>query len=118
HGTHAPTYVYRYDFAPRMLRWAGLGATHATELFAVFDLYRSGPGALLTAGADRRAALQVSGQVQRRWRAFSRTGVPGEDWPAYTADDRAVLVFDQKSRVELNPSPERRMAWAGFSLAR
>ncbi|MEO8814378.1 MAG: carboxylesterase/lipase family protein, partial [Mycobacterium sp.] len=32
HGTHAPTYVYRYDFAPRMLRWAGLGATHATEL--------------------------------------------------------------------------------------
>ena len=56
--------------------------------------------------------------MQRRWRAFGRTGVPGEDWPVYTADDRAVLVFDQKSRVEFNPSPERRMAWAGFSLAR
>ena len=36
HSRHAPTYVYRYDYAPRTLRWAGLGATHATELLAVF----------------------------------------------------------------------------------
>jgi para-nitrobenzyl esterase len=118
HGAHAPTYVYRYDFAPRVLRWSGLGATHATELFAVFDVYRSGGlGRLLTAGADRRAALRVSDQVQRRWRAFSRDGVPGDDWPVYTRDDRAVMVFDRKTRVEYDPAPERRMAWEGFTLA-
>ncbi|WP_066913134.1 carboxylesterase/lipase family protein, partial [Mycobacterium interjectum] len=34
HGAHAPTYLYRYDYAPRTLRWSGLGATHATELLA------------------------------------------------------------------------------------
>ncbi|WP_407687733.1 carboxylesterase/lipase family protein [Mycobacterium sp. HUMS_1102779] len=118
HGTHAPTYLYRYDYAPRTLRWSGLGATHATELFAVFDIYRTRFGALLTAAADRRAALRVSNQVQRRWRSFSHTGVPGEDWPAYTAEDRAVMVFDHKSRVEFDPHPHRRMAWEGFSLAR
>lgn len=117
HGAHAPTYLYRYDFAPRTLRWSGLGATHATELFAVFDVYRSRFGQLLTAAADRRAALRVSNQVQRRWRWFSRTGVPGDDWPAYTADERAVMVFDNKTRVEFDPHPERRMAWDGFSLA-
>ncbi|MEB3068335.1 carboxylesterase/lipase family protein [[Mycobacterium] vasticus] len=119
HSRHAPTYVYRYDFAPRALRWAGLGATHATELFAVFDIYRSGGlGFLLTAGADRRAALEVSGHVQRRWGAFSRTGVPGDDWPLYTEADRAVMVFDRKPRVEYDPAPERRVAWQGFTLAR
>ena len=118
HGAHAPTYLYRYDYAPRTLRWSGFGATHATELLAVFDVYRTRFGALLTAAADRRAALRVSNQVQRRWRAFSRTGVPGEDWPLYTADDRAVMVFDRKSRVEFDPHPHRRMAWDGFSLAR
>jgi para-nitrobenzyl esterase len=117
HGTHAPTYLYRYDYAPRTLRWSGLGATHATELLAVFDVYRTRFGALLTAAADRRAALRVSNQVQRRWRAFSRTGVPGEDWPVYTAADRAVMVFDRKSRVEFDPHPHRRLAWDGFSLA-
>ncbi len=118
HGTNAPTYLYRYDYAPRTLRWSGLGATHATELFAVFDVYRTRVGALLTAAADRRAALRVSNQVQRRWWSFSRTGVPGDDWPAYALADRAVMVFDRKCRIEFDPHPHRRMAWDGFSLAR
>ncbi|WAJ42943.1 carboxylesterase/lipase family protein [Mycobacterium sp. Aquia_216] len=117
HSSHAPTYLYRYDYAPRMLRWSGLGATHATELLAVFDFYRTRLGAFLTAAADQRAALRVSNEVQRRWRAFSRSGVPGDDWPAYTVDDRAVMVFDRKWRIEFDPHPHRRMAWAGFSLA-
>ncbi|HET9874967.1 MAG TPA: carboxylesterase/lipase family protein [Mycobacterium sp.] len=117
HGAHAPTYVYRYDFAPRVLRWSGLGATHATELLAVFDVYRSGLGTLLTAGADRRTALYVSDQVQQRWRRFSRDGVPGDGWPTYTDADRAVMVFDRRCRVEFDPHAERRMAWEGFSLA-
>lgn len=82
HGANAPTYLYRYDYAPRTLRWSGFGATHATELFAVFDIYRTRFGALLTAAADRRAALRVSNEVQRRWRCFSQIGVPGDDWPA------------------------------------
>jgi para-nitrobenzyl esterase len=118
HGGHAPAYLYRYDYAPRVLRWAGLGATHATELLAVFDIYRTRLGALLTAAADRHAALRVSNDVQRRWRSFSRTGVPGDDWPAHTTSDRAVMVFDRRSRVEYDPHPERRMAWEGFSPAR
>ncbi|MGO9382348.1 MAG: carboxylesterase/lipase family protein [Mycobacterium sp.] len=117
HGSHAPTYLYRYDYAPRTLRWSGLGATHATELLAVFDVYRTRFGALLTAAADRRDALRVSNHVQRRWRSFSHTGSPGDDWPVYTPADRAVMVFDRRSRVEFDPHPHRRMAWDGFSLA-
>jgi para-nitrobenzyl esterase len=118
HGSHAPTYLYRYDYAPRVLRWSGLGATHATELLAVFDIYRTRFGALLAAAADRRSALRVSNEIQRRWRHFSHHGVPGHDWPVYTSTDRAVMVFDHRPRVEFDPHPERRMAWAGFSLAR
>lgn len=117
HGANAPTYLYRYDYAPRTLRWSGFGATHATELFAVFDIYRTRFGALLTAAADRRAALRVSNEVQRRWRCFSQIGVPGDDWPAYTQDDRAVLVFDRRCRIEFDPHQHRRIAWDGFSLA-
>jgi para-nitrobenzyl esterase len=118
HSRHAPAYLYRYDYAPRVLRWSGLGATHATELLAVFGIYRTKFGALLTAAADRRSALRVTNEVQRRWRSFARIGVPGDDWPAYTDIDRAVMVFDRKSHLEFDPHPERRMAWQGFSLAR
>jgi para-nitrobenzyl esterase len=118
HGRHAPAYLYRYDYAPRVLRWSGLGATHATELLAVFGIYRTRLGGLLSAAADRRSALRVTNEVQSRWRSFSLTGVPGDDWPTYTDADRAVMVFDRKSHLEFDPHPERRMAWEGFSLAR
>jgi para-nitrobenzyl esterase len=117
HGKYAPAYLYRYDFAPRPLHWAGLGATHATELLAVFGVYRSKFGALLTAGVDRRAARRVTKEVQGRWLAFSRTGIPGDGWPHYTDADRAVMVFDRTSHVEYDPHPERRIAWEGFSVA-
>jgi para-nitrobenzyl esterase len=118
HGRHAPAYVYRYDYAPQALRWSGLGATHATELLAVFGVYRTKFGALLSGPVDRRSALRVTSEVQRRWRSFSRTGTPGDGWPAYTDTDRAVMVFDRKSHLEFDPHPERRIAWQGFSLAR
>ncbi|WP_236983193.1 MULTISPECIES: carboxylesterase/lipase family protein [Mycobacterium] len=117
HGQHAPTYLYRYDFAPRTLQWSGFGATHAMELLAVFDVYRTRLGALLTAAADRHHALRVSNEIQRRWRSFSRTGLPGDDWPMHSHPERAVLVFDRKTRVEFDPHQHRRLAWDGFSLA-
>lgn len=116
HAHVAPTYLYRYDFAPRTLHWAGLGATHGTELLAVFGVYRSRVGAVLTAGVDQRAAVKVSHQVQTRWQEFSRTGVPG-DWPAYNRGERPVLVFDRHTHVEYDPHQHRRQAWSGFTLA-
>lgn len=118
HAKLAPTYVYRYDFAPRTLHWTGFGATHATELLAVFGIYRSRVGAVLTAGVDQRAAVKVSHQVQTRWQEFARSGVPGADWPVYNRDQRPVLVFDRHTHVEYDPNPHRREAWAGFTLAR
>ena len=118
HGRYAPTFLYRYDYAPRTLNWSGLGATHATELLALFDVYRTRVGSLLTVAADRRSALRVSNELQSRWRAFSRDKVPGWDWPAYAPEDRAVMVFDRRSRVEFDPTPKRRQAWEGLTLTR
>jgi para-nitrobenzyl esterase len=112
----SPTYVYRYDYAPRPLHWSGLGATHATELFAVFDVYRSRLGAALTLVGDRKAARRVSNDVQRCWREFARTGKPGGGWPPYNLHDRAVMVFDRNPGIEFDPHPERRGAWDGFTL--
>ena len=117
HSRHAPTYHYRYDYAPRPMQWTGFGATHGTELLAVFDFYDTRLGSMLTVAGDRRSARQVSRDVQRRWRSFSRTGVPGDDWPTYTTTDRATMIFDRRSRVEFDPAGARREAWAALSAA-
>ncbi|MCX2714719.1 carboxylesterase/lipase family protein [Mycolicibacterium sp. J2] len=117
HSRHRPTYVYRYDYAPRILNWSGLGATHAMELLAVFGVYGTRWGGLLTAAADGASARRVTREVQMRWGSFSRTGNPGEGWPRYDENMRAVLVFDRNTHLEYDPAAERRRAWAGFTLA-
>jgi para-nitrobenzyl esterase len=116
HARHAPTYLYRYDYTPRLLSWSGFGATHGTELLAVFDVYRSRFGRLLTLADDRSAALQVSDDIQRRWISFGYKGIPGYDWPRYGERERPVMIFDRRSRIEHDPAPARRRAWANLSL--
>ncbi|BCO39058.1 carboxylic ester hydrolase [Mycobacterium paraintracellulare] len=118
HSGHAPTYRYRYDYAPRILRWLGLGATHGTDLLALFDIYRSKLGRALTLAGDRRSALRVSDDVQTRWLTFARTGTPGAGWPPYREPDRTVMIFDRTPRAESDPSAARRVAWQEFARAR
>lgn len=110
HSRVAPTYAYRYDFYTKVLGKLGVGATHATELFAVFGAYRSALGAPLSVG-DWGATARVTADVQSRWGAFAHTGVPGDDWPRYSVDDRETLVIDRSDRIEADPDGERRLAW-------
>ncbi|MGK2317330.1 carboxylesterase/lipase family protein [Gordonia rhizosphera] len=110
HGAVAPTYVYRYDFSTRVLEVAGMGATHATEMFAVFGAYRTAIGAGLALG-DWRSTGRVIRSVQDRWGAFATAGVPGSGWPTYDPDARRVLIIDDPDRVEHDPDGARRAAW-------
>ena len=114
HSEHAATYAYRYDYSPKVMRWLGLGATHASELLAVFGIYRGKAGRLLTQLGDRRDALRVTGEVQDQWLAFAKTGEPLPSWPRYTPKVRATRIFDKHSYVEVDPMRARREAWHGF----
>ncbi|CQA08774.1 Probable carboxylesterase LipT [Mycobacteroides abscessus] len=82
----------------------------------MFDSYRGAMGTVMAGALGRRDAVRVSNDVQRRWLAFARSGVPGDGWPTYGPPDRAVMVFDHATRVELDPEAARRAAWEGFSL--
>lgn len=99
-------YFYRFDAAVPVL-----GATHAGELVYLWNW--SGIPALLLAGrrsADRRA---LGARMRQHWVDFVRDGSPGEDWPEFELDRRAVRVFDPAGdRVEQDPSGARRLAWA------
>jgi para-nitrobenzyl esterase len=118
HSRHLPTYVYRYDYSPRILRRLGFAGAHGTDLLATFDLYRrSRIARLLTAAGDHRTALRVSDDLQSRWLAFAATANPGNDWPAYADPKRAMMIFDRKSRVEADPVSARRLAWREFVRA-
>ncbi|WP_433524750.1 carboxylesterase/lipase family protein [Nocardia pseudovaccinii] len=116
HSCYAPTYSYRYDFAPRTLRLARIGATHATELIPVFGAANSPIGRAFTAAGGRRGMQSVTRQFQDNWLAFARTGRPLPSWPAYTEDRRTTLIIDEITRLENDPDKAKRIAWQGIRV--
>ncbi|KAA0023750.1 carboxylesterase/lipase family protein [Antrihabitans cavernicola] len=111
HSAHAPTYNYRYDFAPRLLNRIGLGAAHATEMFAVFGFGNTAFGRSLTALGGRRGLRAATETMQGHWLSFAKYGAPLTSWPAYTTELRRTLVIDATSRVVSDVNADRRLAW-------
>jgi len=114
HARFAPTFMYRFDFAPRLLRLTGFDATHAVELFAVFDQSGTPLGRALTGLGGRRDLRAVASAMQRHWLHVAHRAEPLPSWPAYDEKDRATMVFDTVTRVEHDPRRERRLAWEGY----
>ena len=114
HSRNAPTFAYRYDLAPRLLRLAGLDATHAAEIVPVFGELDTPFARLQTVLGGRAALRAVSARMQAHWVHFARHGGPEPGWPAYDVEHRRTLIFDATDRVEADPRAERRRAWTGF----
>ncbi len=114
HSGFAPTFVYRFDIAPRLLRLTGHDATHGLELFALFDRM-SGPfGRALSALGGRRAFVAAGARMRAAWLRFAHEGVPTPSWPRYESRRRRTLIIDRVDRVEKDPRSEKRRAWQEF----
>lgn len=115
HAAVAPTHVYRFDLAPRLLRLAGVDATHVAEIAPVFGEVDGPLSRALTALGGRAALRAASARMLEHWTSFARHGAPGPGWPAYDAEHRRTLIIDGTDRVETDPRAERRRAWEGFA---
>jgi para-nitrobenzyl esterase len=106
----APVYHYSLDWGSP---FAGgrMGAHHAMDLPFVFDTTEV---PLSTKGAD--GAPELAAAMSATWAAFARTGTPGNpaipEWPAYTTDRRATMVFDTRCRAVDDPGREARLLWS------
>jgi para-nitrobenzyl esterase len=87
-----------------------VGAFHGLEVPFVFDCTDRSP--MTGQGADARAVAAAMGDA---WVRFAATGDPG--WPAYTADERATMVFDVEPRVELDPGGTERRVLEDLGLS-
>ncbi|MBE7160894.1 MAG: carboxylesterase/lipase family protein [Williamsia herbipolensis] len=113
-----PVWMYRYDHASPLMRAAGLGAAHGTELPYLFGAFRT-PIGRIVAGTDLpRVRRRLHDVLAGSWTAFVRDGAPshrGWSWPRYEESSRSVLSIDTVSRVLHDPHPEVRRAWTGVT---
>ncbi|MEX2206874.1 MAG: carboxylesterase family protein [Myxococcota bacterium] len=110
----APAYVYEFAFSGVSAQ-GPTGAFHGLEQPFVFGTRRiHALGPLIEDGAEAKA---LSRRMREAWTAFTRSGNPRSPlvgpWPAYTAPDRATLVFDADTRVEHAPRDAERRFWDG-----
>ncbi|WP_379162155.1 carboxylesterase/lipase family protein [Paenibacillus sp. sgz5001063] len=103
----APVWMYRFD-------WTVQGhpllekAVHGAEILYVFGNLHllKQYGLTVTPAMEKLSEL-----MQKTWTAFAHRGnpsIPGLEWPEYSADSRATVIFDGETRVVLDPDAEKR----------
>jgi para-nitrobenzyl esterase len=108
----AATYSYRFDWESP---FAGgvLGACHGLELPFVFGTVHN-PVIALFSGGDERAH-RLADAMQSAWVAFAATGDPtcveAGEWPRYTPDRRATMLFGATCSVQDAPDEQERRLW-------
>ena len=98
----APAYQYIYAWRTPMLDDRP-GTFHSSEIAFVFD-----NGDLCTRySGGGTEALRLSSAIGEAWASFARTGKPGHrglpDWPSYSAEKRATMVFNSPCAVKNDP---------------
>jgi para-nitrobenzyl esterase len=107
----APVYVYLFTWETPVLK-GRLKSPHALDIPFVFDNVENDG---LTGKLPTRFAL--ADKMSRAWIAFARSGNPSHagipSWPAYSAERRPTMLFNDECRVENDPYRAERLAWSG-----
>jgi para-nitrobenzyl esterase len=103
--------VYMYLFSWRSPAQNGrLRAPHTVEIPFVFD--NTDIPTVMTKSPTAKALAEKTSSA---WIAFAKSGDPNHaglpKWPAYSASERATMVFDTVCRTENDPGSAERRAW-------
>jgi len=94
----APVYVYLFEWQSPV-NDGSLGAAHGMELPFMFN--NIAMARTLTGGGEEAYAL--ADKISSAWISFVKTGNPNHEglpeWPAYTADNGATMIFDNQVEV-------------------
>ena len=106
----APCWTYLWKW-PAVAYGGRYGAVHGIDVGLSLHSVRGG----LT-GASAESVLMAD-RIAGTWAAVAATGDPNReytpDWPSYTSDKRATMIFDTEMKVENDPRAEIRAFWEG-----
>jgi para-nitrobenzyl esterase len=102
----APTFLYVFAWETPVM---GLRAPHTLEIPFVFNHIDSCESMVGPVNAQMRKLESASAGA---WAQLARSGNPNHkplpNWPAYTTDKRAAMIFDAPCRVENDPTGQVR----------
>jgi len=123
HSRHAPTWMYRFDQAPPLMKMLGIGASHGTEIpyaWGTLPKKLSERNGVLFRLGGLKLAYKISRRMQARWLSMAVSGDPqtthpdtGAElvWPRYDEALRATLIINAVDTIENDPDSKIRKAW-------
>jgi para-nitrobenzyl esterase len=108
----APVWMYQWDWATSGYD-GKFGAIHGIDVSASFHNYRD-----QTVDVGSARGRKMCDRLASAWIAFAKTGNPNNpeipNWPAFDAQRRATMIFNDDTRVENDPRGEARKFWAAM----
>jgi len=105
----APVYYYLWEWAAQAYD-GKFGAVHGVDVAPAVHDYR-GPNN----DSGQKAGKLLVDRFAAVWTNFAKTGVPNSDltpeWPPYDLKNRAMMVFNNNTRVENDYRREFRLLW-------
>jgi para-nitrobenzyl esterase len=108
-----PTYLYVFAWETPIM---GLRSPHTVEIPFVFNHINASQSMVGPVNSQMR---QLEAAAAGAWASLARTGNPNHkgmpNWPAYSPDTRATMIFDTPCRIENDPTAEVRQILAKIS---
>jgi para-nitrobenzyl esterase len=105
-----PTYLYVFAWETPVM---GLRSPHTIEIPFVFNHIDASQSMVGPVNSEMRL---LEAAAAGAWASLARSGNPNHkglpNWPAYTPDTRATMIFDTPCRVENDPTAEVRQILA------
>ncbi len=105
----APVFMYLFTWETPVLG-GKLKSPHALEIPFVFDNVATD-----RLSGDTPTKFALAEKMSRAWLAFARSGDPNHsgipNWPGYSAEQRATMIFDNQCAVANDPYGAERRAW-------
>lgn len=121
-SAHSDVWMYRFDYAPPLMRLLGFGAVHSVDIAPALGTFgaKKTNTALAWKGAPERRREEFRRKLMGSWLNFVRTGDPTGcsdcRWDVYDAARRPTLVMDRPDRQEYDPDGRAVAVWSGLDI--
>ena len=106
----ASVWMYRFDWETPAYE-GRLRSPHSMEVPFVFDTL-----AVIGEQHKKEGYQALADKVSKAWATFARTGNPAHPslpaWPAYSAEHRNTMIFNDTCQVAVDPDGEARQLWS------
>jgi para-nitrobenzyl esterase len=111
----AAVWMYRFDWETPAFG-GRLKSPHSMDVPFVFDTL-----GVIGEAHRKPGAQDLADRVSATWATFARNADPANKaipaWPAYTADKRTTMVFNDECQVVGDPDGEVRPVWSKIATA-